>query len=347
MIVLAKSVKQKLGIAALGVLTACQGVPQLGQGGSMASGSAGADGAKDAGPQLATCARPIGTAALVEPEQETLLALRQTADLPSPIPVLRLLMAQSGCFNVVDRGAALKTIRQEEELRKSGLLEASRRSPRGRLKRVDYLITPNILFSNPNAGGTNVGAAIGGLFGPVGFLAGAIAGSIRIKEAQTTLFLTDAETGEQVAVAEGSAKVTDFGGAGALGGFGSSVGGLAGVSGYGNTAEGKLIVAAFIDAHNELVDRLGAAAEAKRARTATTPVSYSRELVREIQEELKARGYYTSAVDGLYGRGTRKAIREFQQDEGLSVTGQPSEDLLTYLRKTAKVGGPGAAAATQ
>lgn len=58
--------------------------------------------------------------------------------------------------------------------------------------------------------------------------------------AQTVLFLNDAKTGLQVAAAEGSASVKDFGG---LGGWG---GGIAG--GYGNTAEGKLIAAAFFDA---------------------------------------------------------------------------------------------------
>lgn len=318
-----------LGVLVLG---ACQGTPQLGQGGSMVQGAAGPAGASGTGPQLVRCDQPVGTATLVEPEQQTLVLLMQTASLPSPIPALRLLMAQSGCFRVVDRGAAMQTIKEEEELRRAGLLSSSRRSARGRLTEVDYLITPNILFSNPNAGGIGAGMAIGSLFGPVGLAVGALAGSMRMQEAQTTLFLTDAATGEQLAAAEGSAKVTDFGGAAGLAAFGSGIGGLGGVSGYGNTAEGKLIVAAFIDAHNKLVEQIRGLRPAA-ARPVETP-AYDRELVRQIQQELKTRGYYTSAVDGLYGRGTRQAIEAFQRDEGLSVTGQPTQDLLTYIRRT-------------
>ena len=53
----------------------------------------------------------------------------------------------------------------------------------------------------------------------------------------------------QVAAAEGSASKTDFGGFGALGGL-SGAGGL---GGYTNTAQGKVIAAAFMDAFNQMV----------------------------------------------------------------------------------------------
>ena len=120
------------------------------------------------------------------------------------------------------------------------------------------LITPNVLFSNPNAGGYRALGAFGGLLpGPAGALAGAL-GSIRIQEAQAVLFLTDAQTGMQQAAAEGSARVKDFGGAGGLAGLGGVFAGLGGVSGYGNTAEGKLVVAALLDAHNKLVEQVRA-----------------------------------------------------------------------------------------
>lgn len=319
-------------------LAACQGTPELGAGGSMAQGSAGPQGV-NRGPQLVQCDTPIGTAALVEPSQEVLVQLQQVANLPSPTAALRLLMAQSRCFRVVDRAAALRAIEEEERLRRAGLL-APGRSARGRLLRTDYIITPNILFSNPNAGGFSGGAVIGAILG--GPLGAAVGGAfdIRIQEAQVLLAMTDATTGEQVAVAEGSARVQDYGGAGGLGFVGSGIAGLGGLAGYGNTAEGKLLIAAFIDAHNKLVEQV-------RALRGITPPTqreveaYDREMVREIQEELKARGYYRGAIDGLYGRGTREAIEQFQRDEGLSVTGQPSRDLLLYLRRTSTRPGAG------
>lgn len=156
-------------------------------------------------------------------------------------------MQQSGCFRVIERGGAMAAI--EAEQRRSGKLV--------RLRQADYIVKPNILFSNPNAGGYGGLAALGGYFGPLGALAGLAAGSIRVREAQTLLALIDVGSGEQVAVAEGSAEVQDFGGLGGLGGL-AGVAGLAGAGGYGNTAEGKLIMAALIDAHNKLVAQMGA-----------------------------------------------------------------------------------------
>ncbi len=308
-----------LALASALVLAGCQGTPELGAGGSLAQGSGGSNGDGTAGTQLTRCAQPIGTAALIEPDQQNLILLNQ-AQLPSPLPVVQLLMAQSNCFRVVERGAAIAAI--EAEQRRSG--------KQVRLEAADYMIKPNILFSNPNAGGYGGLAGIGGIFGPVGLLAGMVAGSIRIQEAQTTLALIDVGSGVQRAMAEGSAKVQDFGGAAGLGGFGSSIGGLGGIGGYGNTAEGKLIVAALIDAHNKLVDIVGNDRTASRG--VTVDRGYDRALVRDIQTELAATGHYRSTIDGLYGRGTRGAIVDYQTAQGLPITGEPTPELLQQLR---------------
>ncbi|MDP1678704.1 MAG: hypothetical protein Q8L02_01015, partial [Candidatus Nitrotoga sp.] len=53
----------------------------------------------------------------------------------------------------------------------------------------------------------------------------------------------------QLAAAEGSSRNMDFGFMGGL--FGSALGGVGG--GYSNTAEGKVIVAAFTDSYNNMV----------------------------------------------------------------------------------------------
>lgn len=45
------------------------------------------------------------------------------------------------------------------------------------------------------------------------------------------------------------------------------------------------------------------------------------EEVRKIQQKLKNWGYYTGAVDGIYGTQTQKAVRYFQQKNGLAVDG--------------------------
>ena len=63
------------------------------------------------------------------------------------------------------------------------------------------------------------------------------------------MLVADARSGVQVASAEGSTKKADLHLGGAL--FGG--GGGAGAGGYGNTNEGKIIAAAFMDNYNNVV----------------------------------------------------------------------------------------------
>ena len=46
------------------------------------------------------------------------------------------------------------------------------------------------------------------------------------------------------------------------------------------------------------------------------------EKVALIQQRLKEWGYYTGAVDGIFGRGTHNAVVQFQRKNNLSVDGQ-------------------------
>ena len=95
-----------VGLAALSVAGCASTQTQLGGGGTMVTGSAGAAGAQGSAPQLTRCASPIGTAALIEQDNPMLAQ----AGLTSPIPLLRIMMAQSNCFQVVDRGQASQAL---------------------------------------------------------------------------------------------------------------------------------------------------------------------------------------------------------------------------------------------
>lgn len=53
--------------------------------------------------------------------------------------------------------------------------------------------------------------------------------------------------------------------------------------------------------------------------------------VTEIQTRLKAWGYYTGAVDGTYGSATEKAVKYFQQSNGLAADGQAGSETLAAL----------------
>jgi hypothetical protein len=51
----------------------------------------------------------------------------------------------------------------------------------------------------------------------------------------------------------------------------------------------------------------------------------------EAQAELRRRGYYDGAVDGVIGPRSRDAIARFQDDAGLAVTGRLSNSTLSAL----------------
>lgn len=54
-------------------------------------------------------------------------------------------------------------------------------------------------------------------------------------------------------------------------------------------------------------------------------------LVAHVQEKLRSYGYYRGSVDGVAGSGTRSAIRSYQVDRGIQVTGRVDQELLSDL----------------
>lgn len=244
---------------------------ELGKGGSVATGSAGPDGAQNANSQLERCDAPKGTIAVHEPQDDLLVRLRGYG-LASPNGLIRMIIQQSNCFQVIERGVAMQNMMQERQLAQSGMLQQGSNMGQGQMVTADFLVTPNVVFSENNAGG--VGAGVLGLFGGAGRALGAIAGGLKFKQAQTSMLLVDARSGIQVAAAEGSAEKADFSLGGAL--FGGGVG--IGAGGYSNTNEGKVITASFVDNWNNIVravknnpsliqPKAGAAAQANAARS--------------------------------------------------------------------------------
>ena len=63
--------------------------------------------------------------------------------------------------------------------------------------------------------------------------------------------------------------------------------------------------------------------------------------VSEIQKRLKNWGYYSGAVDGVYGSQTEKAVRWFQQKNGLQADGQVGNLTLAALGMTPSNAGGG------
>lgn len=70
------------------------------------------------------------------------------------------------------------------------------------------------------------------------------------------------------------------------------------------------------------------------ARTVAKPTSTSADAntLARIQSELRLRGYPIPLISGQMDAPTRQAIREYQQGQGVPVTGEPSQALLDELR---------------
>jgi hypothetical protein len=185
----------------------------------------------------------MGAMAVVEPQSQVLTALMRYK-LQSPVGLIRMMIQQSNCFIVVERGAGMQNMMQERALANSGQAREGSNMGGGQMVAADFVMTPSVVFSENNAGG--VGGAVGGLLGGK---AAAVAGGLKFKEAQTSMLVADSRSGVQVAAAEGSTKKADLRLGGALfGGGGGAAGG-----GYGNTNEGKIIAAAFMDNYNKVV----------------------------------------------------------------------------------------------
>lgn len=71
-------------------------------------------------------------------------------------------------------------------------------------------------------------------------------------------------------------------------------------------------------------ERVLASAAATRASSAE---------IREAQRRLAALGLYRGRIDGIAGRGTTAAVRQFEVRQGLAPTGRVTPELLRELRR--------------
>ena len=328
--------KTLFGISALGLALMVSGCATMQTGSSeaktVATGSAGGANSQNASNKLEHCDASLGTIAVVEDTNAPWYGmLTGQYHLGSTTPVLKLLIQQSNCFVVVERGRAMGNMMQERELAKSGELRANSTFGGGQMVSADYSLSPSITFSNNNAGG--FGAAVGGLFGSVG---AAVGGSLNAKEASTLLTLVDNRSGVQLAASEGSARNWDFGGVGGL--LGSGFGAVGG--GYSNTAEGKVIVAAFMDSYNGIVR----AVRNYKAQSVKGGLGTGGNLavqgagdpgmsVKEAQARLNELGFAVGTPDGNLGPKTKAQLKRFQQSRKIPATGALDEATAAELSK--------------
>ena len=210
----------------------------------LAAGSASA--APQGTPELPHCAQPIGTVAIQEPERDWWSPL----GLSNPEALIKLMAGRSNCLRVVARGQAMAMRQNERSLGDSGELQRGQNFGKGQVVAADYIIIPDIVESNANSGGGNLGGLGRAFGGPFGAIAGNL--SFKSSTAHTLITLVNARTTEQEYVAEGVSKKTDVGFGG---GGGSWDWGVVG-GGYSNTDIGKVVSVAYINAFADLIGHM-------------------------------------------------------------------------------------------
>ncbi|KAF1016329.1 MAG: hypothetical protein GAK31_01820 [Stenotrophomonas maltophilia] len=204
--------------------------------------------------QIPTCAKPLGSISVIEPEDATNWWTGQ--QLPAPSKLIKLFVNKSRCFTLVDRGAGMAAARSERDLASDGELRRGANIGKGQIKAADYVMVPDLISANANAGGNAISGLIGGL---IGGDAGRLVGGMNFKKktADVVLTVTDVRSSEQVAMAEGNAKKTDIGWGASGGLFSGSGWGSAGVGGYANTEIGQVITLAYLQAYTNIIAELG------------------------------------------------------------------------------------------
>jgi hypothetical protein len=309
---------------ALGVAAASLAVATVSTGASAESVQAKAE-RKAA--EIPHCAYKKGTLAVYEPQNKWWEGL----GLSSPEAVIKVLVMQSGCFTLLDRGKGFDVAQQERALASSGDLRPGSNVGKGQVKAADYVMVPDLVSKNNNASGTNVGGILGGLMGGV---AGAVVSGINInkKTADVVLTITDVRSSEQLAMEQGHASKTDVGwgvGGGVLGaGWGAGLG----VSSYTNSEIGQVVVLAYIDAYTKLVGDLGLLSGSAAASSPMQAVSM-KVTGRMYAGASTASGVVKTLTPGtlLYPTGNKDGVMWEVKDE-LGVSGWVSSNLFELAK---------------
>jgi peptidoglycan hydrolase-like protein with peptidoglycan-binding domain len=90
------------------------------------------------------------------------------------------------------------------------------------------------------------------------------------------------------------------------------------------------------EASQDLVDHIRLTREivAASGMTDETGLPQSSDPIRRVQSVLSELGYLPGTIDGFLGEQTRDAIRQFERDRHLPVTGDVTEALMAELAKT-------------
>jgi hypothetical protein len=174
--------------------------------------------------------------------------------IDSPSVALRILAQESRCFEVLDYDT----------------VQRQRRTAGAVLPRPIYVLNPSVSYSAPNATAQAAPANIQRQTSQDAQTAlGIAAGATRAASASVSLWITEIESGRQIAIGQGSFQGTDFDIGAAL--LGPQAAGM--LSGYKERVEGRTIFAALLRAFNATLEdaRTVMPDDAKRVASESTP----------------------------------------------------------------------------
>ena len=261
--------------------------------------------------EIPVCSKSLGAIAVIEPETNWWTGQQ----LASPAALIKVFVSKSRCFTLVDRGKGMAAMQAERELASGGELRGRSNIGKGQIKAADYVLIPDLVSQNSDAGGNAIAGVLGGLIGnrTVGALVGGI--NIKKKSADVVLTVTDVRSSEQVAMVEGSAKKTDLGWGAGGGVFRGGFAG-AGATGYANTEIGQVVTLAYLQAYTDLIAQLGGLPDNASAANAQQAVTMSKP--GRLFANLKGSGSIVRPLDPgmmLYPTGNKDGVMWEVEDE--------------------------------
>ena len=105
---------------------------------------------QQASAQIPVCQRPLGTLSVVEPEVGS--HWWSGYQLPEPSRLIKAYVARSRCFTLVDRGSGMAASQYERDLAADGQLRNRSNVGRGQVRAADYVMVPDLVSHNADAG---------------------------------------------------------------------------------------------------------------------------------------------------------------------------------------------------
>jgi curli biogenesis system outer membrane secretion channel CsgG len=221
--------------------------------------------------QIPKCSKKYGTLAVIEPEKNWWTEY----GLGSPAALIKVYVSESGCFTLVDRGTGMSAAMAERGLASGGELRGGSNLGKGQVKAADYVMVPDLVSQNRNAGGNSLGGLVGHFIPGAG---GALLGGLNLKKktADVVLTVTDVRSSEQVALSEGHSTKTDLGWGASGGFFNGGTFGAAGATGYSDTEIGQVVSLAYLQAYSDMVAKFAALPDSAKADNAQQAVTMAK-----------------------------------------------------------------------